>query len=297
MVFLHNYVAWHVTIDDAILNILKSGKNTILAKIDIKSAFRLLPVHPADRYLLGMKWRDQIYIDHCIPFGLRSAPKLFNLLADLLAWIAQDAGVSYLILYLDDYLTMGPPASTVCQHNVDTLVSLCAELGVLIATDKLEGPSTSLSFLGIILDTNCMEIRLPPDKLARIQELLETWLPRKKANKRQILLLVGTLQHATKVVRPGRSFVSRMYSTAAKLREMYYITRLNKAFRSDLFWWHTFLQSWNGLSILRHPSLLSHPDFFCSNRCFWDMGVCSSTGISVVAVAMATRMVWDWDNG
>ena len=104
----------YVTIDDAILNILKSGKNTILAKIDIKSAFRLLPVHPADRYLLGMKWRDQIYIDHCIPFGLRSAPKLFNLLADLLAWIAQNAGVSYLIHYLDDYLTMGPPASTVC---------------------------------------------------------------------------------------------------------------------------------------------------------------------------------------
>ena len=68
---------------------------------------------------------------------------------------------------------MGPPASTVCQHNVDTLVSLRAELGVPIATDKLEGPSTSLSFLGIILDTNRMEIRLPPDKLARIQELLK----------------------------------------------------------------------------------------------------------------------------
>ena len=38
----------YVTIDDAILNILKSGKNTMLAKIDTKSAFRLLPVHTAD---------------------------------------------------------------------------------------------------------------------------------------------------------------------------------------------------------------------------------------------------------
>ena len=52
---------------------------------------------------------------------------------------------------------MGSPASTVCQHNVDTLVSLRAELGVPIETDKLEGPSTSLSFLGIILGTNRME--------------------------------------------------------------------------------------------------------------------------------------------
>jgi len=101
-----------MSIDDAILSILKSGRNTVLAKIDIKSAFRLLPVHPADRHLLGMKWRGNVYIDQCIPFGLQSAPKLFNILADLLAWIMENAGVSYLIHYLGDYLTMGPSCST-----------------------------------------------------------------------------------------------------------------------------------------------------------------------------------------
>ena len=52
----------YVTIDDAILSILKSGINMLLAKIDILSAFRLLPVHPSDRSLLGMRWRDQIYV-------------------------------------------------------------------------------------------------------------------------------------------------------------------------------------------------------------------------------------------
>ena len=98
-----------MTIDNAILSILKSERSTMLAKIDIKSTFRLLPAHPADRHLLGMKWRGNVYIDHCIPFGLRSAPKLFNILADFLAWIMENAGVSYLIHYLDDYLTMGPP--------------------------------------------------------------------------------------------------------------------------------------------------------------------------------------------
>ena len=74
-------------------------------------------------------------------------------------------------------------------------------------------------------------------------------------------MLVGTLQHATKVVWPERSFVSRMYSKAAKLGELYYTTRLKKVFRSDVFWWHTFLQSWNNLSILQHRSILSQPDF------------------------------------
>ena len=115
---------------------------------------------------------------------------------------------TYLIHYLDDYLTMGPPASATCQHNPEIFTSLCAALGVPLASDKLEEPSTSLSFLGIILDTDRMEIRLPSDKLTRTLALLQTWLPKKKATKREILSLVGTLQHATKVVRPGRAFVA-----------------------------------------------------------------------------------------
>jgi len=230
----------------------------MLAKLDVKSTFRLLPVHPADWHLLGMKWRGNVYIDHCIPFGLCSAPKLFNVLVDLLAWIMEDAGISHLIHYLDDYLTMGPLESMVCQQNLNTFTSICADLGVSLAADKLEGSLTSLCFLGIILDTKHMEIRLPADKLARIKQLLISWIPRKKARKRQTFSLVGSLHHATKVVRPGRAFVARMYSTAAKLHKMHFVTRLNILFRSVLLWWHIFLQAWNGFSILRNPAV-SHP--------------------------------------
>ena len=131
-----------------------------------------------------MKWKGNTCIDHCIPFGLRFAPKLFNIVADLLLWIAQKAGVSYVIHYLDDYLSMGPPLSPVCQHSLNIFIELCKDLGVPLASDKLEGPSTSLSFLGIVLDTNLMEIRSPEDKLSRTQEMIKTWLPKKKATKR-----------------------------------------------------------------------------------------------------------------
>jgi len=89
----------YVTVDEAIREITRLGQGALLAKIDIKSAFRLLPVNPADRHILGVKWNDGIYIDTCLPFVLRSAPKLFNILADLLPWIAQQCNVSYLIHY------------------------------------------------------------------------------------------------------------------------------------------------------------------------------------------------------
>jgi len=68
------------------------------------------------------------------------------------------------------------------------------------------------------------------------------------ATKRQILSLVGLLQHATKVVRCGRAFVVCMYSTAAKVKQLGYYTRLSHDFHSDLAWWHTFLSQWNGVS-------------------------------------------------
>ena len=67
----------YISVEDAINKILELGPNTLMAKIHIKSAFRLLPVHPADRHLLAMEWRNKIFID--------SAPKLFNILADLLS--------------------------------------------------------------------------------------------------------------------------------------------------------------------------------------------------------------------
>ena len=120
----------YVTIDDAIKEIIRLGRGALLAKIDIKSAFRLLPVHPVDRHMLGMRWNDGVYIDTCLPFGLRSAPKLFNLLADMLAWIAGQNGVSFLLHYLDDFLTIGPASSPTCQHNLEVLTQICNYLGV-----------------------------------------------------------------------------------------------------------------------------------------------------------------------
>ena len=188
----------------------------------------------------GLEW---IYVDSCLPFELQSALKIFNILADLLQWCLQQQGVSHIMHYLNDFLMLGPPSSNQCHHNLDIFKQTCQKLGVPLAIKKVEGPSTSLTFLGITLDTAKMEIRLPDEKLARIRQSIDQWLPKKKATKREILSLVGLLQHATKVVCCGRTFVSHMYLTAARLKKLDCYTRLNKEFRSDLWWWHTFLVS------------------------------------------------------
>ena len=50
-----------------------------------------------------------------------------------------------------------------------------------------------------------------------------------------------------------------MYNTAAKVKKLTYFSRLNKSFKSDLYWWHMFINHWNGISLLR--SATTFPDY------------------------------------
>ena len=75
----------HSRIDDAVGLILRSGVGSCLAKTDIKSAFRIIPIRPADYSLLGIYWRGYYYFDRCLPMAwqvlvsfLRPSVQLFS---------------------------------------------------------------------------------------------------------------------------------------------------------------------------------------------------------------------------
>ncbi len=72
----------YVSLDEVAETAAKLGRGTWMAKMDIKQAYRQVPVHPQDRPLLGMLWNDKVYVDTTLPFGLRSAPLLFTAIAD-----------------------------------------------------------------------------------------------------------------------------------------------------------------------------------------------------------------------
>jgi len=78
-------LAWatlHYTRVETILaHVIIAGRGCYLVKRDIKDAFRIMPVLVRSRYLLGFIWKGVIYVECCLPFGLRTAPFLFNLFA------------------------------------------------------------------------------------------------------------------------------------------------------------------------------------------------------------------------
>ena len=122
-------------------------------------------------------------------------------------------------------------------------------MGVPLAIEKLEGPTTRLTFLGIELNTATGVLRLPDDKLARLREALSAWKKKRSCTKRELESLIGTLQHACRVVRPGRSFLRRMIDLVHIRKQPHHHVRLNLEFRADLWWWATFVTRWNWIAL------------------------------------------------
>ncbi len=67
----------YTSMNSAAQRMQQLGKGSLLAKMDIESAYRLVPIHPQDRILQVVEWEGEIYVDPMLPFGLRSAPPNF----------------------------------------------------------------------------------------------------------------------------------------------------------------------------------------------------------------------------
>ena len=230
----------YVKVEQIVRMISSLGRGALMAKFDVETAYRNIPVHPADRNLLGMKWKGKYYVDLALPFGLRSAPFIFNAVASMLEWIlTNNYQVTNMVHYLDDFIMAGPPNSVVCAANLAESRQACAELGVPLHPDKCVGPTTTMVVLGIELDSVHQIARLPADKLRNIQALIASWRSRRWCNRQQLESLIGHLHHAAKVVWPGRTFIRRMINLLSCFRKHDHQVRLNCEFRRDLEWWHS----------------------------------------------------------
>ena len=249
------YSLQYSSIDDAVRFLLELGVGAQMAKVDLKSAFRMVPVHRDDWELLGISWKGNFYVDTCLPFGLRSAPYLFNEVADAIEWITRNNySIPHVLHYLDDYFIAGPPHSSTCQEWLDRFLRVATHLGAWIAAEKVEGPTTQLDFLGLTLDSVRREIRLPPGKLQELLSELNQWSSRTKTTKRKLLSLIGKLSFAARAVPAGRLFLRRLISLSTTVTRPHHHIWLSDEARADIHWWISFLPSWNGTAKFINPT-------------------------------------------
>ena len=153
----------NATVEDAIRLIKSVDQNCFLAKTDVKNAFRLIPISPEDYDLLGISWQGLYYYDRCMPTGCSSSCRTFEMFSTALEWTAQKKlHIPYILHLLDDFLIVSPSQAS-CQHQLDNFLMFCSYLGIPMAPEKTVGPSTTLAFAGIELDTVLTEARLPQE--------------------------------------------------------------------------------------------------------------------------------------
>ena len=253
----------YTSFDEAVQRIALSGHSTLMAKADIKSAFRLLPIRLQDFNLLGMKAGGYYFIDKCCPMGAASAPALFETFSTFIEWATRDrAKCDRILHYCDDFLAYGScgEGKESCLHVLRSFQAVCKEMGVPLAEEKTEGPVPSITFLGLEIDAAQQLIRIPQEKLVKLRVIVESSCAARKMTLKDLQSVIGSLSFVCKAVPPGRAFLRRLINLTIGVKRASHKVRINKESREDLQMWCRFLTECNGATIIPEQVWLENSD-------------------------------------
>lgn len=237
--------------DNAINMIKNLGFNALIGKKDIKSAFRLLPIYPGDFDLLGFKLGPYFFIDKCLPMGYSESCSLFEKFSTFVQWVIMKESESKNIdHYLDDFLFAGESNTLDCQNLMNNFDTVCNRLGVPVAKEKTEGPTTKLQYLGFLIDTEKMLIKIPDEKILELKSKIKFVLGRKKVTLRDLQSLCGSLAFCSKALPAGRAFSRRIYLATSSAKKPHHYIRVTGGMYQDFLVWNLFLDKFNGVSYM-----------------------------------------------
>ena len=151
--------------------------------------------------------------------------------------------------YLDDFLGICLPSSSLVAKHKAIILDLFQFLNVPVSTEKVEGPSTVLTFFGLELDTDRLEVCLP--QLLALRRLVSTTLDKGCVLKRELASLLGHLSFTSRAIPAARTFLRRLYDLDKATSEMscHRMLHLSASAKGNLSWWHQTLSTWNEKSL------------------------------------------------
>lgn len=235
----------------------QAGRGCYIFKRDLKDAFRMIPVAPEQRWLLGFTWEDRLYHENVLPFGLGTAPFIFNLVAEGLHWVLQSwLQWELLVHYLDDFILIIPAAPdglSKLREAASGYTAVRHALG-LLQNDSKDAQGTVVDTLGIEIDTIKMTARLSAKKLTKALSLVSAALSAGAIRLHEAQQLSGYLSFCSTVVRLGRTFLRRLWDFTATYRKAQSLRPLSDGAKADLTWWRDLLPYFNGVRLIDDPS-------------------------------------------
>ena len=244
----------YVKLSEILDDIVAAGRGCLLVKRDIKDAFRNVPVAPHNQWLLGFEWNGQHYKEAALPFGLATAPFLFNLFAEGLHWIlATFLCWQRLHHYLDDFIVVFSGQASqhkpiLAQASAD-YIHITNALGVP-RNDTKDAAGTVVQILGVEVDSKRFEARLPKEKVDKAIQAASAALADNSISLRDAQSLAGFLSFCSRVVRLGKVMLRELWtflSLYPPTSKPFTRRRVPTAVREDLTWWTALLPAFNGV--------------------------------------------------
>ncbi len=138
----------YATLKDAVTWIQQLGPGCYLAKSDIKSAFRIVPLHPSQYPLMGFKWEGLYYYDKCLAMGLAESCRIFELVSDAILFILKHHfNLEKIVKVLDDFLFLGATQEE-CAATLHILPGMLTPGGAHSLGEDLKFAISDHHFLG-----------------------------------------------------------------------------------------------------------------------------------------------------
>ena len=253
--------------------------NAYMAKLDIKDAYYSVPIHPESRKLLKFYFKDELFQFKALPNGYTEGPRKFTkIMKPPLSKLRREGIV--IADYIDDLFNTAKTYEA-CMENIDRIVELLDSLGFIIHPEKSRfEPSQVMEFLGFIINTREMSLRLTPEKERAIQKLCTEVLAMQKVPIRTLFKILGKFSSSFMAIPFGRLHyraLERLKTEALKRNKgnLDWKISLSEEARQDIMWWkNNIVGSWSPIS-RGNPKLEMTSD---ASKIGWGAVFESSTG-------------------
>ena len=239
---LNEFVSYYHFKMDNIQTALKlMRRGCFMASVDLKDAYYSVPIATEDRKYLKFEWQGSYFQYTCLPNGLACAPRLFTKI--LKPVYSHIRSLGHICMgHIDDSLLLGYNYSA-CAKNIQDTVDVFIKLGFVIHPEKsVLVPSQQLEFLGFLLNSVNMTIRLPPIKAERVRLACQSLLHKSKMSIREVAQVIGLIVSSFPGVQFGELYYRNLEKDkilALQISKGNYDSPmyLSNESRSDLTWW------------------------------------------------------------
>jgi hypothetical protein len=220
------------------------------ATVDIKDAFRLIPVKLEDLWMGIIHWpRDFFHVDFFNKFGDGASAHNFDGSAEGLSLIAIAEALGFNIYWVDDFWLGRSPINSFppfqFSWGVSDFVKLAAELGIECPPSKIVDFGPVSRYIGFDWYWDLKVVRIPEEKRQKVLEIIQLTDSNPKISLSSLRTICGKLSHFSMAVPEGRAFLRGLWSMQTKmdLECKGKSWQLWPSAAADLAWWRSLLSS------------------------------------------------------